>query len=40
MKLAKSAEPEERPEYPVFICGQMIMLDNSQPAVALTRLPE
>lgn len=34
------AEPEERPEYPVFICGQMIMLDNPQLAAALPRLPE
>ena len=30
------AEPEERPEYPVFICGQMIMLDNPQLAAALS----
>jgi len=29
------AEPEERPEYPVFLCGQMIMLDNPQLAAAM-----
>ena len=34
------AEPEELPEYPVFIYGQIIMLDNPQLAAALPRLPE
>lgn len=34
------SEPEERPEYPVFICGQTIMLDNPQLAATLPQLPE
>lgn len=34
------AEPEQRREYPVTVCGQTVMLDNPQLAAALPRLPE
>lgn len=34
------AEPEQRREYPVTVCGQTVMLDNPQLAAALPQLPE
>ena len=34
------AEPEQRREYPVSVCGQTIMLNSSQLAPALPQLPE
>lgn len=34
------AEPEQRREYPVSVCGQTIMLNSPQLAAALPQLPE